>query len=152
MPSVDDILTATARRFGLLALAAVPLLIAFGNDAQAGVILPWEMTPNSIAADSAGFGCSASASVARDSAIDPRPEDVETDSITEKWVVDFSGAAGGTAPPGDSASGATNLVVADVSPRSPFVRPPERSPRQIRERMLHLPQPPTGELLDPPKR
>jgi hypothetical protein len=138
-------------RAPVLSVIAVLGALSFSAvEAQAGVILPWAQ--EGAAADFSLPLEGAGSSSAPEKPVSDSQKQRESDHKQLTGMVSFDGLAetgGATSPvsnaPGPAASPVGTVLAAPASP------PGACSFRYLREQRLQLPQPPLGELLDPPK-
>lgn len=151
MRSPQNISIPFLRRVTLLALTTCHVLTWSSGAVEAGVILSWADESPLAILDSVDAGWGASSPSDSATGGDSAPAGHEGTSDRETFVAGLLGAGGGASAPTDSASGQTSSQFAVTSHLS-SVKPYQASLlRQHRERSLQLPQPPRGELLDPPK-
>lgn len=146
------------RRSTILSIIAAAFFFS-AAESRAGVIVPW--TQESRAIDQindqpsevidlalAGSGSSSSSQIP----IAEQNENRDRDETTrrQKSLAGFAATNGGASVPVNSVSGPAGSAPAALTV-VPFVPVAAKSFSYLRERTLQLPQPPPGELLDPPK-
>ena len=137
------------RLAGMFALAAVALLFRPG-DAQAGVIVPWAQGRSVVDLDFSIDSVGSTAAPAVPAADPSDQQDNRGFPAGPDFTGNFERANGGasapTSGPPVQLSSASAIVFS-----SPSIAPPAVAFEYLREQATDLPQPPLGELLDPPK-
>jgi len=136
-------------RSTVLSIIAVAGALSFSAmEAQAGVILPWVQegaaTELSLPIDGAG------SSSAPEQPVSDSRQERESHKVPGMKAFDGLAETGGASAPSSGTAGPTSSVAIAILdlPATPLVT---RAFGYLREHTLQLPQPPPGELLDPPK-
>jgi hypothetical protein len=139
-------------RLAIFTMVIVGVVIAFsGTSVQAGMILPWVDESPAFVVDLSGDHCGTMSEPERSVANDQAPSGREESSSRETLVAGLFGTGGGASAPGNSSSGQTSLHLAAMFQFPAIVPQLTCLSRYLSEQALQLPQPPRGELLDPPK-
>ena len=147
---ITTFLTALSRRPTLLSIAAA--VVALGSmqrESRAGVIVPLAQAETLAAA---GLPCDApaSSSAAVESVLESGKRPSDDGRSPRVFALEGLAETGGASAPTSSGSGpATAVAVAVLD--APVIPRVTCSYRALREHRVRLPQPPPGELLDPPK-
>jgi hypothetical protein len=139
-----------ARRSTVLSIVAVAAALCWSSsEANAGVILPWVQDSSATAVDYT-FDGAGSSSAPSEPAPGPTVNEKESRKVAGMRALDGLVETGGaSAPPTGTAGQMTSAAVAIL--QVPMALPVTRSFGYLRETTPQLPQPPLGELLDPPK-
>ena len=134
---------------GLFALAAVALL-SQASDAKAGVIVPWAQERPVVDIDFAVDSIGSTTAPAAPTSETPEEQNNRGRPSGADFAGNLERANGGASAP---TSGPTlQLTTASaIVFSSPSLAPAAIAFAYFREQATHLPQPPLGELLDPPK-